>query len=214
MICFYQMESIIHAFAFASSIENYPDNVLLIAELCVLQKSVLSASNSVDGQLSAYTGISVTGPGSISGLSTSGGGNIGNSTSHGALSSYSDGRVSTPPLLGNNSYANRPKQTTGALPVLWPLRFFLCNSCVYVLRKNCNATTYATDIYAFVMNFRRELIPQRSGRQQVQRRRGLDAGRADRQHRGRGRGKNVAFADRRGRREYERFGPSQASYIW
>jgi hypothetical protein len=69
---------------------------------------VVSASGSLDGQLSAYTGVSVNGQGSISGLSVSGNGGNG-----GLSGSFSNDRVATPPLLGGHSYANRPKATTG-----------------------------------------------------------------------------------------------------
>jgi hypothetical protein len=84
----------------------------------------VSASGSLDGQLSAYTGVSVNGQGSISGLSVSGNGGNGGALGLSGLSgSFSNDRVATPPLLGGHSYANRPKATTG---VYWYTAWTFC----------------------------------------------------------------------------------------
>lgn len=73
----------------------------------------------MDGQLSTYTGLSLTGPVSIAGMSLSGGASHSNSHSNSAgMGSYSTERVATPPPLGSHSYSNRPKQTTGKLLIM------------------------------------------------------------------------------------------------
>jgi hypothetical protein len=100
-------------------IARWPCCSCTYASHCNPQRSVVSASGSLDGQLSAYTGVSVNGQGSISGLSVSGNGGNGGALGLSGLSgSFSNDRVATPPLLGGHSYANRPKATTGVYIVV------------------------------------------------------------------------------------------------